>query len=88
MEPAVKPGYPRKQAARPAIEAAWRKAATHAAAFSLARLKPAVQPALSAEAGREARYRGGLTRAGVARGGNSYSRNDTRFVTLLITNPE
>ena len=49
--------------------------------LALGRPKPALKPALSAAAGREASYRGGLTRGGVARGSNSYSRNDARFVT-------
>ena len=43
-------------------------AATHAAALSLARLRQAARPALSAAAGCQANYRGGLTKGGVARG--------------------
>ena len=39
---------------RPTTEAARREAATHAAALSLARLRQAARPALSAEVGRYA----------------------------------
>jgi len=56
--------HPLKQAARPATEAAHeRRRRTRQPLAQLARLRPAVRPALSAEAGRQARYRGGLREA-------------------------